>query len=92
MVIRKVATAALTGLLIGASMTATALAAPDQPGVGAAACQPEQGQIVTATAARSGQLGGIISGQLTGVRLAPINGLNEQALFACKTSQAQQQP
>ena len=76
MLVRKFATAAVVGLLIGATFSATALAAPGDPGLGAAACQPQQGQ-VTAAVAQTGQLGGIISS------IAPINSLNQQSLFNC---------
>ena len=72
--LRKFAIAATTGLIIGSSLSATALAAPGDSGQGAGQCQPEQGQI-TATVARTGQLGTIISS------IAPINELNQQSLF-----------
>jgi hypothetical protein len=72
--VRKFATAAITGVVIAAfSVSATALAAGNE---GAAACQPEQGHI-TAAVAQTGQLGTIISS------LAPINQLNQQSLFNC---------
>lgn len=73
--VRKFAFSAITTLVVAAlSLSATALAADDH---GAAACQPEQGQI-TAAVARSGQLGVIISS------LAPINELNRDSLFNCQ--------
>jgi hypothetical protein len=80
--IRKFALAAGTVLATTAlSVSATAFAASDPP-PGAAACQPEQGQI-TATVAQTGQLGQIIS------TIAPINQLNQQSLFNCQPQQQQ---
>jgi hypothetical protein len=81
--IRKFAAAAATGALIGAMFSSAALAAPDAPGQGAAACQPEQGQI-TAAVGQTGQLGTTIS------TIAPINELNQQSLFNCPQPQPQQ--
>ena len=71
--IRKLITAAGSGLVIAAlSASATAFAADP----GAAACQPAAGQM-TAAAAQTGLLGTIISS------LAPINELNQGSLFGC---------
>ena len=81
--IRKFVAAAATGALISAVFSSAALAAPGNPGQGAAACQPEQGQI-TAAVAQTGQLGTIIS------NIAPINELNQQSLFNCPQPQSQQ--
>jgi hypothetical protein len=80
--IRRFATAAATGLFIGAALSTTALAAPGNPGQGAARCQPEQGQI-TASVAQTGQLGTIISG------IAPSNERNQESLFNCPQAQSQ---
>jgi len=80
--IRKFSTAVATGAMFAAlSTSAVALAAPGDPCTGAAACQPQQGQIITATAAQSGLLGEIISG------IAPINQVNQESLFSKKCSQ-----
>jgi len=72
--IRKLVTAAGSGLVIAAlSASATAFAASDP---GASTCQPAAGQL-TAAIAQTGQLGTIISG------IAPINELNQESLFNC---------
>lgn len=76
--IRKFSTAVSCGVMFAAlSMSAVAFAAPGDPGTGAAACQPEQGEI-TAAVGQTGLLGEIIS------NLAPINQLNQQSLFNCQ--------
>lgn len=77
MSVRAFVLSACTGLLLTALSSAAALAAADP---GASGCQPQQGQI-TATVAKTGQLGQIIS------QLAPINQLNPQSLFNCPNPQ-----
>lgn len=76
--IRKFAAAVATGAVISAMLSSVALAAPGNPGQGAAACQPQQGQI-TAGVAQTGQLGTIITTYVT----PPINTENQQSLFHC---------
>ncbi len=71
--VRKCALSISGAAVVAALFSASAFAAGDP---GASACQPQQGQL-TATIARTGQLGDIIS------QLAPINELNHQSLFNC---------
>jgi hypothetical protein len=71
--IRKLAIAVSTGVVIAALSVSVTLAASDP---GASGCQPAAGQL-TATIAKTGQLGTIISS------IAPINQLNNTSLFGC---------
>ncbi|MCA1648236.1 MAG: hypothetical protein LC797_23190 [Chloroflexi bacterium] len=71
---REFGVTAVSGLILGLFSVASTVFAATDPG--AAACQPEQGQM-TAAIAQTGQLGAIVSS------LAPINGLNQQSLFRC---------
>ena len=77
--LRAVRTGLVLPILLGSSITFA------ESAKGAAACQPQQGQI-TATVARTGQLGAIIS------NLAPINDLNQESLFNCPQSSTLEHP